>query len=242
MKVLSIECSAVPCSVTLYDTEKDKFIAECYRNCGLTHSETLMPMISEILSAGKISADQIDAYAIASGPGSFTGIRIGISTLKGLAAKNDTPSVGVSTLKAIAYGTVAFSGIIVSAMDARRDQFYSALFLSENGKITRITKDTALSTEDICDVIESESKKRKLPVIVAGDGAEKLYSAYSSRGNILLSDSAKRYQSAYGVALAALDKIKSGDTVSAKALMPKYLRLPQAERELREKNEGVNEN
>lgn len=241
MKVLSIECSAVPASVAVYDTECSKLLSEYYQNIGLTHSETLMPMVESCLNSANLSVDEVDCFSIAAGPGSFTGVRIGISTVKGLAAKNNTNTLGLSTLHSMAYNAIGFVGIIAAVMDARRSQCYTALFLSDGKKIERITDDTAISLEELRDIINKESTKRGLDVMVLGDGAQLYYNTYAAGDErVILAPPTIRYQTARSVALYTANKLKEGAHASPRDLMPIYLRLPQAERELNSKLQGKN--
>lgn len=222
--ILSVDSSAVTASVALTDGEniiKNKFI-----NSGLTHSETLLPMIKEVMDGYDFS--QLDAVAITAGPGSFTGIRIGVATVKGIAFNGNIPCISVSTLEAIAYNFVEENAVVCAVMDARRMQFYNALFKIENGVVTRLTPDRAISIDDLRnELAEFES------VIIAGDGAELCFNNINIE-NVALADENKRYQNGIGVSRAAQNKEK----ISASALMPIYLRLSQAERELKLKKES----
>ena len=236
MKILALECSAVPSSVAIIDG--DKLLSEFYCNIGLTHSQTLMPMVESVLNATGLTVDDIDGLCISAGPGSFTGVRIGISTLKGLAAPLDKPCVAVSTLEAMAYGFKDYNGIVAAIMDARCNQCYCALFLCENQKITRLSDDLALSMEEFCDKIKETSKEKQLPTIAVGDGAALFMSNFGSElQNTLLASGGCRYQSARFVAAAAIPRFENSKTISHKELQPIYLRLPQAERELKKKLE-----
>lgn len=233
MKILSVECSAIPASVAVYDTEQSKLLSEYYQNVGLTHSETLMPILESALESAGVLIDDIDCFAIAAGPGSFTGVRIGISTIKGLAAKNDTNTKGLSTLHSMAYNVLGFKGIIASVMDARRSQCYCALFKTDGQSIERITEDAAISLEELNGIINEKVSELNCAAIVLGDGAELYYSLFGGSDNrVLLAPPNVRYQRASSVALLASEELKSQTFSSARDLMPIYLRLPQAEREL----------
>lgn len=233
MKILSIECSAVPCSAAII--EDSKVIASAFTNVKLTHSETLMPMVESLLSSAKLSISDIDYFSVAEGPGSFTGIRIGISAIKGMAQPLNKPCVGVSTLLSMAYNYIDSDAIVCAVMDARCNQVYNALFKIENGVITRLCDDRALMFEELADDLKNYSDQK---IIIVGDGADIFYPTVPEFKNVKIADSINRYQNAVGVAFAALDKIKSGDTVSYNRLLPVYLRLPQAERELKLKKEN----
>ena len=223
MKILSLECSAGPASCAVY--ENGVVIASDFTNVKLTHSQTLMPMTENMLKCANISANDIDALAISNGPGSFTGIRIGISAVKGLAAARNLPCYPVSTLRAIAENFSDCDCTVCAVMDARCNQVYNAIFRIENGVVTRLCEDRAI----IIDELLKELKSLSGDIIIAGDGTA-LFKEFEG-GNIRLADEACRYQTAVGVAKAA----KEYEAISPDKLMPFYLRLPQAERELKAK-------
>ncbi len=217
--LLSIDSSAVTASVAL--TDGNNVIDNEFMNNGLTHSETLLPMIKRVMGTHNYS--ELDAIAITAGPGSFTGVRIGVATVKGLAFNNNIPCISVSTLEAIAYNFTDFNGIVCAVMDARRMQFYNALFKIENGNVTRLTPDRAISIDDLRNELS-----QYFDVVIAGDGA-KLCFDNIELNNCSLAEDSKIYQNALGVAKAAKNKKK----ISHRSLMPVYLRLSQAERELK---------
>lgn len=222
--LLSVDSSAVTAGVALSDG--DKILKNEFINAGLTHSETLLPMIKNVMQSHRFC--ELDAVAVTVGPGSFTGVRIGVATVKGLAFANDIPCVAVSTLEAVAYNFVDENCIVCAVMDARRMQFYNAVFKIENGVVSRLCNDRAVSLEEL--------KKELLQydnVIVAGDGAKLCYDNIGL-DNVTLADEDKRYQNGIGVSRCAIDKPR----ISASALMPVYLRLSQAERELKLKKEN----
>ncbi len=225
--ILGIDSSAITAGCALYDS--GKVIAEQFLNTKHTHSQTLLPMVEDMLRCSEVSLSDVDVIAVTAGPGSFTGLRIGIASVKGMAMGAGKRCVSISTLEAIAYNFVGTDGIICCAMDARCGQVYNALFRSEGGVITRLCEDRAIKAVDLYE----ELKKLDENVILAGDGAEILHKA--TEQSFTLAPLALRYQRGLGVCLAAEGK----DTIDAAALMPSYLRLPQAERERleREKNE-----
>lgn len=230
MKILSIECSASPASAAV--VTDGKVISSFYVNIGLHHSSTLMPLIESALKNAEISIDEIDAVAVSKGPGSFTGIRIGLATLKGLCFKDDKPAIGVSTLEAMAYNSVS-DGIVCSLMDARCSQFYTAFFERKDGCIIRLTEDSAISSEELFASFKKYGEKR---ITLVGDGARLCYNTMKdSAVNLYLMPENALYQNAVSVALCAENSIKSEGTVSAKQLNPSYLRVPQAERELKKR-------
>lgn len=222
--LLSFDSSAVTASAAL--TEGDRIIKSEFINAGLTHSETLLPIIKGVMQGH--SFDELEAIAVTAGPGSFTGIRIGVATAKGIAFHSDIPCVGISTLEAIAHNFE--NGIVCAVMDARRMQFYNALFSVKNGGVERICEDRAVSIEALKNELSEYGE-----VIIAGDGARLCYENIGLENVILAADD-KLYQNALGVARAAENKKR----ISASSLMPVYLRLSQAERELKlKKGEGL---
>lgn len=217
--LLSMDSSAVTASVAL--TDGDEIIKSEFVNSGLTHSETLLPMITRVMDGRKYS--ELDGIAITAGPGSFTGVRIGVATVKGLAFNDDIPCYSVSTLEAIAYNFVDENAVVCAVMDARRMQFYNALFRVQNGKVERLCDDRAISIEDLRNELKQYDK-----VIIAGDGAKLCFQNIELE-NCTLADDDRIYQNAVSVAKAAQNK----NAISPKALMPVYLRQSQAERELK---------
>ena len=225
MKILALECSAGPASAAV--VENDVIIASDFTNVKMTHSQTLLPMVKAMLDNAGLTVADIDALAISNGPGSFTGIRIGISAVKGIAAPRRLPCYAVSTLRAIAENFKDFDGIVCAVMDARCNQVYNALFKAENGKLTRLCEDRALMISELMSELSELSKN----IIIVGDGAV-LFSEFTS-DKIHIASEEKRYQTAVGVAKAS----KEYEPLSPDKLMPFYLRLPQAERELKAKKE-----
>ena len=217
--LLSIDASAVTASVAL--TDNDCVIKSEFVNAGLTHSETLLPMVKRVMEGHSFS--ELDAIAVTAGPGSFTGVRIGIATVKGIAFNDNIPCISVSTLEAIAHNFVDENCIVCAVMDARRMQFYNALFKVENGKVQRLCDDRAISIEDLRKELSVLDN-----VVIAGDGARLCFDNINL-DNVKIADDDKIYQNAVGVSLCSNGK----PTVSAKELMPIYLRLSQAERELK---------
>lgn len=234
MKLLSVECSATPCSVVL--TEDNKILSAAFTNVKLTHSQTLMPMTRSVLASSLTKISEIEALAVSVGPGSFTGIRIGISAVKGLAQAKNLPCVAVSTLEAMAENYSDTDCFVCSVMDARCNQVYNALFKNTNGEIARLCEDRALSIDELVPQIEGLSKEGK-SIYIVGDGAEIFYPFVSDFENVCLADPGKRFQNAVGVSAVAEKLITQGKVTTARELNPLYLRLPQAERELKRKEE-----
>ena len=167
MKILALESSAVSASVAL--TEDEKLVAQSFQNCGLTHSRTLLPMVENLLANCGVSLADVDAIAVAHGPGSFTGVRIGVATVKGLALGADKPCLGVSTLEAMAWGARALGGDLCCVMDARAGQVYNALFTVEDGSVRRLCDDRAIKLTELAEEIG------EAPYFLVGDGADLCY-------------------------------------------------------------------
>lgn len=230
MKILAVDTSATAASVAV--AEENKLIGEFSINTALTHSQTLMPMVDELLKNTGLSVNDIDAVAVNAGPGSFTGVRIGVAAVKGIAFPKNLPCVSVSTLESMAYNMLGNDCIVCSVMDARCSQVYNALFRVKGCTVTRMTDDRALSLTDLKNELRNINEK----VVLVGDGAV-LCSKFLGEEleNIMLAPFNNRIQTASSVAYAAFEKISNGETVKADELMPVYLRLPQAQRELNKK-------
>ena len=233
MLTLAFETSAKAASVAL--TENGKLLAESYQNTGLTHSQTLMVMAEDLLKqCGKTMAD-VTAVAVAEGPGSFTGVRIGVAAAKGLAWGGQLPCYGVSTLEAMAVSLGVYEGTVCACMDARRSQVYNALFRVEGGKLTRISEDRAIALAEL----KTELEHIDGPIFLVGDGAVLTYKTLSGEiPNLVLPPEHRLHQRAVGVALLAEQKQTAGESGDGNALSPNYLRLSQAERERMEKEKN----
>lgn len=225
MKILAVDSSAKTASVAV--TENGRLISECFVNNALTHSRTLMPMVDNALTQADMSLGDIDAICVNVGPGSFTGIRIGVAAVKGLAAFDNKPCAAVSTLESIAYNFVDEKCIVCAVMDARCNQVYTAIFRCNGSEVSRICEDKAVSIDELGDELLNYNEK----IYLAGDGAEICFRTFAEKfENIELPGENRRYQRAFGVALAAE---KNNNFTDSALLAPVYLRLPQAERELR---------
>ena len=231
MLILAFETSAKAASVALHDGEK--LLGESYQNTGLTHSQTLMVMAEDLLkAAGKTAAD-VTAVAVAEGPGSFTGVRIGVAAAKGFAWGAEIPCYGVSTLEAMAASLGAYQGTVCPVMDARRSQVYNALFSADGGNYTRIREDRAISLQELGEELQNMPK----PVFLVGDGSKLCYNTLLEQvPSLVLPKEHRMHQRAVGVTLCALEKINRGELPSGADLTPNYLRLSQAEREKLERN------
>ncbi len=228
MKLLSIDASGktAACAVT----ENGVLLSKSFTSSGLTHSHTLLPMINDMLSLAAIDIKDIDEFALTVGPGSFTGLRIGAATVMGLAG--DRKCRCVPTLMAIAYNFTDKNAIIIPALDARRNQVYTAVFKCENGVVTRLEDDSAQSVDDVCEKIGSYCTKNT--VYIAGDGAYLFKNAVSVFSNVLFADEKLLYPQGDAIALAA----ENIQPVAAQDIKLSYLRLSQAERELKEKQKN----
>ena len=233
MLTLAFETSAKAGSVAL--TENGKLLGESYQNTGLTHSQTLMVMAEDLLKqCGKTMAD-VTAVAVAEGPGSFTGVRIGVAAAKGLSWGGQLPCYGVSTLEAMAVSLGVYEGTVCACMDARRAQVYNALFAVKNGEITRITEDRAIALAEL----KTELEHVDGPVFLVGDGALLTHKTLSGDlPNLILPPEHRMHQRAVGVAILAEQMQSAGKTGDGNALNPNYLRLSQAERERMEKEKN----
>ena len=228
MKILALDSTAEVCTAALCDDKR--LIAEITINTGNTHSETLLPAIEQLLKMSGATIDDVDVFACSTGPGSFTGVRIGVATVKGLAYGKNKPCVSVSTLEALAYNLRGFSGIICPVMNARRSQVYNALFECCDGRLVRLCPDRALSIEEL----DSSLANNVSPIYLCGCGYDITMDGFK-KTKCQDVPYRLRLQSAYSVAMCALDKYASGDTLSDAELVPIYLRPSQAERERQER-------
>ena len=234
MRILSIETSAKACSAAV--TEDGALLASAFQCSGLTHSRTLMPMVEGMLKNADLSLAACDAVAVAVGPGSFTGIRIGVAAAKGLAWAAELPCAGCSTLEAMAWSLAGFQGEVCAAMDARRHQVYNARFQVNGTAPHRLTPDRAIALADLVKELEGTS----VPQIVVGDGAQLCYDALTAAGiPAILAPPNLRMQSAWGVARMGLELARTGQTVAPGELVPVYHRLSQAERERLEREDAA---
>ena len=233
MKLLAFETSAKAVSVAL--AEDGHIVGEYYQNSGQTHSRTLMKLAEDLLNNCDCKPAQIDAVAYANGPGSFTGVRIGVSAAKGFCWGLDIPCVPVSTLEAMAWSHLDAEGLVCCCMDARREQVYNAIFRVSGGNVDRLREDRAVSLAELA----ADLQTLGTPILVVGDGALLTWNTlHDTLPGLKLSAESLRQQRASGVALAGCQAVLAGTAVSAANTAPNYLRLSQAERERlsREKN------
>lgn len=233
MKILALESSALTASVAV--CEDELLLGEYTLNNGNTHSQTLLPMVESLLKFLELSISDIDLLAVSAGPGSFTGIRIGVATLKGLAFASEKPCVGVSTLEAMAYNLPIPNGLICPVMNARRKQVYTALFRHQDGGLTRLLPDSAISIAELDKLLADYDE----PVYLVGDGYD--ITAENLTHPVGYTPQRLRYQNAVSVAKVALEAYRSGNCTSDGDLKPVYLRPCQAERERLEKESMKNE-
>ena len=232
MLILAFETSAKAGSVALM--KEGKLLGESYNNTGLTHSQTLLKMAEDLLKSCGCTPQDVEAVAVAAGPGSFTGVRIGVAAAKGYAWAREVPCCGVSTLEAMALNLGVYDGYVVAVMDARRSQVYTATFHAEAGVLARLTEDRAISLADLGE----EIKNLPEPVFLVGDGSILCYNTLQEQVKCLvLPPEHRMHQRAAGVALAAEGKLSRGEACDGAALTPNYLRLSQAERERLEKEQ-----
>lgn len=235
MMILALESSATACSVAL--TKDGSLLAQAFQHSGLTHSRTLLPMVDSVLNSCGEKMEHVDVVAVAAGPGSFTGLRIGVATAKGLAWPEDKDCAACSTLESMAWPLAHMEGrLIVCAMDARRSQVYNALFLAKGGRLERVSEDRAISLVELAE----EVKKYENEKIVVGDGAKLCYNTFNEMSiSVTLAPEHLRMQSGWGVARCAQELAQQGQLIKGAQLNAVYHRLSQAERERMEKQKNT---
>lgn len=232
MKILAVDTSATAASAAICD--ENHIIGEFFINTKLTHSRTLMPMIDSLLKSTETSINELDAVAVNAGPGSFTGVRIGVAAVKGLAFADNIPCVSVSTLESMAYNLLSSDCIVCCVMDARCSQVYNAIFRINDGNVERLCDDRALSIAQLTEALKNYSEQ----IVLVGDGAELCYNSMKELlENVSLAPLAQRIQRASSTAVIAARKYRNNEILTSDELMPVYLRLPQAQRELKKKLE-----
>ncbi len=231
MLILSFDSTAKAASVAL--TEGTRLLGLSVTDNGLTHSELLLPMAERLLSEAGKSFEDIELYACNVGPGSFTGVRIGVALVKGLAFGRSIPVAAVSTLHSLAENAVPLDGILCPVMDARRSQVYNALFEMQNGECIRLTPDRAIAVDALLSELHQQYPNKTIRVI--GDGAPALMKAGADFAALTPVPELLMRENAYSTARIAAKMVENGVTLSARELSPVYLRMPQAERERLEK-------
>ncbi len=228
--ILAVDTSAKSVSCAL--VRNGRVLASFFSNTGLTHSQTLLPMVEDLLRVADVTVDKLDALSVNAGPGSFTGVRIGVAAVKGLAFTGEKPCIAVSTLECMAMNVPLRPDVVVcGVMDARCQQVYTALFsVDEAGAPIRLWDDEAISITELGERLRAVGKD----VVLVGDGSELCYEALKGTiAGLSLAPVSARLQNAVGTALVAERLFEQGVTVFAEELLPTYLRLPQAERELK---------
>ena len=234
MTILAMDTSAKAASVCL--ASEEKIIGEFFINTSLTHSQTLVPMIEQLCEKSEVLMESIEAVAVNAGPGSFTGVRIGVAAAKGIAFQHDLSCVSVSTLKSMAYNMLGGDCVVCALMDARCSQVYNAMLRVTAERVERLCDDRAISLSDLKLDLRNYTEK----VVFVGDGAQIAFKSLENPpANVFLAPINRISQNAVSVACAAFKQINDGKTLTPAELMPVYLRLPQAQRELNKKM-GVN--
>ncbi|MDR2909034.1 MAG: tRNA (adenosine(37)-N6)-threonylcarbamoyltransferase complex dimerization subunit type 1 TsaB [Oscillospiraceae bacterium] len=231
MNILALDTSSKAVSCALL---RDGILAgEAFLNTGLTHSQTAVPLVDGLLRGAGVKIGEVDIFAVSTGPGSFTGLRIGIATVKGFAFTGNTLCAPVSTLLGLAMNIPIFKGFVVPVMDARREQVYTAIFEADGeGSVVRRGEDEAISIASLGKKLMSLAPA---PVILTGDGALMAYEKLGIPEHVRPAPERFLHQRAGSVAAAAYRLAKDGGLVLPEELEPVYLRLPQAERERLEK-------
>lgn len=228
MKILAIDTSGMNCSVCIID--ETKVISDFNLSTGVTHSENLLPMIDEMKKYTNIELDDIDVFACSIGPGSFTGLRIGIATIKGLAMSLNKKVIGIPTLTGLAYNTTLFNGLVCSVLDAKNNNVYAGIYKYENDKPVLIDE---YITEDV-DKLVNLLKEKDENVIFVGDGANSFkqifIEALGEKANFMPLHLNNQLSSS--IAKAALDRAMQDDFDDVDTLNPLYLKKSQAERML----------
>lgn len=224
MRILSIDTSSGCASCAILND--DHLVGESFINAKLTHSQTIMPMVDSLLKATQTKISEIDLFAVSVGPGSFTGLRIGISAVKGIAFALNKPCVGASTLEGLAYNLQEFDTLVCPVLDARCEQVYTALFRVQNNEVTRLWEDMAISIEEVKEKLSEFSTEK---IYFVGDGAR----FFTPAPDILVNARAS------SVARVAKVMAEQNKTITADELTPVYIRLPQAERELKKKEANL---
>ena len=228
MKILALDTSSLAASAALW--EDGQLLGENYTNVHLTHSRTIMPMVEQLFANTGCRLEEVDLFGVSTGPGSFTGLRIGLAAVKGMAFSIQKPCAGVSTLEALAQNLSLADGLVCPVMDARCKQVYTALFACTPGQgLTRLVEDSAMSLEDLEKILQTQNR----PVFLVGDGAQLCYNEFNGRVNhLLVAPAPLLHQRAASVAQVAGRLARENKLLTPGELVPSYLRLPQAQREL----------
>lgn len=232
MKILAFETSAKPSSICVI--ENNVILASSLVNNKLTHSQTLMTLCEDMLKNSKININDIDAFAVSNGPGSFTGLRIGIGAVKGLAFALNKPCLSISSLEGLAYNLLGFNGIICTIQDARCNQLYFSVFDCNGKSITKLFSEKSINIEDINNILINLKNKN---IFLVGDGVSLCYNNIKDKfSNLFIAPYHLNFPNAIGIALSAVNKAKNNEFISYCDLKPEYLMLPQAQKDFIKKN------
>ena len=237
MRLLAVDTSTLTGALALLDDET--IVAESRLNVAITHGERLLAAIDALLVSARWSLAEVDALAVAVGPGSFTGLRIGVSTVKGLAFATGKPVVAVSTLEALAWSLPFAAPPVCPVLDARKGEVYTALFVTSGGRVERLWPDRAISPRVLAEELAREERLRGGPVVFVGDGV----APHSPMFQEVLGPRARlappghRLPSGASVADLGRRALLRGETVEAAALVPRYVRPFEAELALRRRLE-----
>lgn len=238
MKILAIDSSGLVATVAIL--EDDELIAEYTINYKKTHSETLLPMLDEISKMTELDLKSVDMIAVAKGPGSFTGLRIGSATVKGLAYALNVPVVSVPTVDALSMNLWGTDKLVCPIMDARRNQVYTGLYDFIGDRHHVVMEQTAMGIEELIDMIN----QKKWSVVFLGDGVPVYKDIIEERLKVshVYAPANMNRQRAASLGVLAFDYIKKGIVETADEHKPEYLRLSQAEREKAEKEQLEKDN
>ena len=228
MKILGIESAALVASVAIID--ENVTIAEYTTNFKKTHSETLLPMLNEIVKMTGVDLKELSAIAISGGPGSFTGLRIGAASAKGLGLALDLPLIHVPTLDAMALNIYSSNALIVPIMDARRNQVYTGIYKNDH-QLEVVRESMAVSIDELLDILREIDKEEK--IVFLGDGVP-VFREYIDENFEIAHDFAPanlNRQRASNIAMLGMEMFKEGKTMISDDMRPEYLRKSQAERE-----------
>lgn len=235
MNILALDASGIAGSVAYI--KAGKLVGEYYICDKLTHSQTIMPMLEHMKQLLEINLDEIDAIAVTSGPGSFTGLRIGVTAAKSLALALDVPIIGVPTLDTLAYAIRETEALICPLMDARRHQVYTALYEWKEGELIKLIEDSALDIEALFDKVKAFDRE----VVFLGDGVQvyKELIKTTFKEKALLAPSFLNMQRASVLADISIKLFKEGKVEDPSLFTPIYLRKSQAEREKEEREKNA---
>lgn len=229
MLLLGIDTSGKTASAALYDTESEIFLAQKTLYTQKTHSQVIMPICKDIIAQADKKMSDIEAIAVANGPGSYTGLRIGVAAVKAMSFALDCKCCGVSTLAGLAYNNISYNGIICSLMKARGELVYSCTYRSNGYELEKLSSEEIISRDALAKILSDKNER----ILLCGDGAVEFLSDYPYDDWILAPPNS-RIQNAAGVCLAAA----SQEMISADELEVSYLQKVKAEKDLEQKISG----